>query len=109
MFERVTAWESAPTWRWVQGLEQQYRIAPYYLAGRRESLKPGTPLRGIEDVKGKAKEVVGSMTGRNDLAREGRTQQDRTQAQRDAAKKEAEAEAARGGAQVAEERQKSDQ
>jgi hypothetical protein len=34
MFERVTAWESAPTWRWVQGLEQQYRIAPYYPAGR---------------------------------------------------------------------------
>jgi uncharacterized protein YjbJ (UPF0337 family) len=56
-----------------------------------------------------AKEVVGSMTGRNDLAREGRTQQDKTQAQRDAAKKEAEAEAARGGAKIAEEFQKSHQ
>jgi hypothetical protein len=49
------------------------------------------------------------MTGRNDLAREGRTQQDKTQAQRDAAKKEAEAEASRGGAKMAEEFQKSHQ
>jgi uncharacterized protein YjbJ (UPF0337 family) len=70
---------------------------------------PRTPLRGIEDVKGMAKQVVGSMTGRNDLAREGRTQQDKTQAQRDAAKKEAEAEDARGGAKMAEEFQKSHQ
>jgi hypothetical protein len=49
------------------------------------------------------------MTGRNDLAREGRTQQDKTQAQRDAAKKQAEAEAARGGAKIAGEFQKSHQ
>jgi len=49
------------------------------------------------------------MTGRNDLAREGRTQQDKTQAQRDAARKQAEAEAARGGTKIAEERQTSHQ
>jgi uncharacterized protein YjbJ (UPF0337 family) len=85
------------------------RPVAWWIGNGRESLKPRTPLRGIEDVKGMAKEVVGSMTGRNDLAREGRTQQDKTQAQRDAAKKEAEAEAARGGAKIAEEFQKSHQ
>jgi len=81
----------------------------WWIGNGRDSLKPRTPLRGIEDAKGKAKEVVGSTTGRNDLAREGRTQQDKTQAQRDAAKKQAEAEAARGGAKIAGEFQKSHQ
>jgi uncharacterized protein YjbJ (UPF0337 family) len=63
----------------------------------------------IEDVKGKAKEAVGTVTGRDDLAREGEAQQDKADAQRDVAKKEAEAESARAGAQAAEERQKAEQ
>lgn len=63
----------------------------------------------VEDVKGKAKEVIGTVTGRDDLVREGHAQQDKAEAERDAAKKEAEAEAARAGAAVAEERQKAEQ
>ena len=63
----------------------------------------------IEDVKGKAKEAVGTVTGRDDLVREGEAQQDKADAERDVAKKEAEAESARAGAQAAEERQKAEQ
>ena len=63
----------------------------------------------VEDVKGKAKEAVGTVTGRDDMVREGKAQQDKADAQRDAAKKEAEAEAARGGAKAAEKRQEANQ
>ncbi len=63
----------------------------------------------VEGVKGKAKEVGGTLTGRDDLAQEGKAQQDKADAQRDAGKKEAEAESARGGAKAAEERQKQNQ
>ena len=71
---------------------------------------PGEAVRGVvEDVKGKAKEAVGNVTGRDDLAREGQAQQDKAEAQRNAAKKEAEAEAARGSAKAAEKRQESHQ
>ncbi len=63
----------------------------------------------VEDVKGKAKEAIGTVAGRNDLVDEGKAQQDKADAQRDAAKKEAEAEAARAGAKAAEERQKAHQ
>jgi uncharacterized protein YjbJ (UPF0337 family) len=54
----------------------------------------------VEDVKGKAKEAVGVVTGRDDLEREGEAQQEKAEAQRDAAKKEAEAEAKRGEAEA---------
>lgn len=71
---------------------------------------PEEGVKGVvEDVKGKAKEAVGSVTGRDDLVREGKAQQDKADAQRDAAKKEAEAEAARGGAAAAEKRQQAQQ
>lgn len=63
----------------------------------------------VEGVKGKAKEVIGAVTGRDDVKKEGQAQQDKADAQRDAAKKEAEAEAARGGAEAAEQRQKAHQ
>ncbi|OBK47524.1 CsbD family protein [Mycobacterium paragordonae] len=63
----------------------------------------------VEGVKGKAKEVIGAVTGRDDVKREGQAQQDKADAQRDAAKKEAEAESARGGAEAAEQRQKANQ
>ncbi|HZQ30797.1 MAG TPA: CsbD family protein [Mycobacterium sp.] len=71
---------------------------------------PEEAIKGVvEGVKGKAKEAVGTVAGRNDLVREGQAQQDKADAQRDAAKKEAQAEAARGGAKAAEERQKAEQ
>jgi uncharacterized protein YjbJ (UPF0337 family) len=71
---------------------------------------PEEGIKGVvEDVKGKAKEAVGTVTGRDDLTREGQAQQDKADAQQDAARKEAQAEAARGGAKAAEERQKQEQ
>ncbi|HZQ30164.1 MAG TPA: CsbD family protein [Mycobacterium sp.] len=75
-----------------------------------EKSGPQEGIEGVvEGVKGKAKEVVGTVTGRGDLAEEGEAQQDKADAQRDAARKEAEAESARGGAKAAEERQKENQ
>ena len=71
---------------------------------------PAEAVKGVvEGVKGKAKEAVGAVTGQDNLTREGQAQQDKAEAQRNAAKKEAEAEAARGSAEVAEQRQKSNQ
>ncbi|MET0451173.1 MAG: CsbD family protein [Mycobacterium sp.] len=71
---------------------------------------PAEGVKGVvEDAKGKAKEAVGTVTGRDDLTREGQAQQDKAEAERDVAKKEAEAEAARGAAKTAEERQKANQ
>ena len=59
----------------------------------------------VEDLKGKAKEVAGTVTDNDSLREEGKAQQDKADAQRDVAKKEAEAEAARGAAGAAEARQ----
>ena len=71
---------------------------------------PAEAVKGVvEDAKGKVKEAVGAVAGRDDLTREGQAQQDKAGAQRNAAKKEAEADAARGSAEVAQERQKSNQ
>lgn len=71
---------------------------------------PEEGIKGVvEDVKGKAKEAVGTVTGRGDLTEEGKAQQDKAEAQRDAAAKEAEAEKARGEAKTEEQRQKSHQ
>ena len=71
---------------------------------------PAEAIKGVvEDAKGKAKEVIGTVTGRNDLVNEGKAQQDKAEAQRDAARKEAEAEAARAGAKAAEKRQEANQ
>ncbi len=71
---------------------------------------PEEAVRGVvEGVKGKAKEVIGTVTGRDDLVREGQAQQDKADAQRDAAKHEAKADAARAGAKVAEERERAEQ
>lgn len=71
---------------------------------------PQEAVEGIvEGVKGKVKEVGGSLIGRDDIVREGEAQQDKAEAQRDAARKEAKAEAARGAAKAAEEREKREQ
>jgi uncharacterized protein YjbJ (UPF0337 family) len=75
-----------------------------------ENSGPEEAVKGVvEGAKGKAKEVVGAVAGRDDLYREGRAQQDKAEAQRNAAKKEAEADSARAAAKAAEERQKSEQ
>ena len=71
---------------------------------------PAEGIKGVvEDAKGKAKETVGTVTGRDDMIREGKAQQDKADAQRDVAQKEAEAESARAGAKAAEKRQESNQ
>ena len=71
---------------------------------------PQEGIKGVvEDAKGKAKETVGTVTGRDDMVREGKAQQDKADAQQDAAKKEAEADSARAGAKAAEDRQESEQ
>ncbi|MDT5255745.1 MAG: hypothetical protein QOD10_825 [Mycobacterium sp.] len=71
---------------------------------------PEEAVKGVvEGVKGKAKEVLGALTGRDDVQREGKAQQDKAASQRDAAKKEAEAESARSAAKVNEARQKAEQ
>ncbi|MEU0495600.1 CsbD family protein [Mycobacterium sp. NPDC006124] len=68
---------------------------------------PEAGIKGVvEDVKGKAKEAVGTVTGNDDLSREGEAQQDKAEAERNVAKKEGEAEAARAAAEAAEARQK---
>jgi uncharacterized protein YjbJ (UPF0337 family) len=71
---------------------------------------PEEAVKGaVEGVKGKAKEMIGAVAGRDDLFREGQAQQDKADAQRDAAKKEAEAEASRAAAKAAEGRQQAEQ
>ena len=71
---------------------------------------PEAGLKGVtEDIKGKAKEAVGTVTGRDDVVREGKAQQDKADAQKNVAKKEGEAEAARGAAKAAEKRQEANQ
>jgi uncharacterized protein YjbJ (UPF0337 family) len=83
------------------------------LKGMQMTEKNSGPEEGIkglvEDVKGRAKEAVGTIAGRDDLIREGKAQQDKAEAERDVAKNEAKAEAARGAAKTAEERQKANQ
>lgn len=72
-----------------------------------EKSGPKSGAKGVmEDVKGKAKEAVGAVTGNEDLEREGEAQQDKAEAQRDVAKKEAEAEAARAEEKAHEARQR---
>lgn len=64
-------------------------------------------IRGVvEDVIGKAKEIIGIVISHDGLRKEGRAQQDKAQAQRDVAKKEAQADAARAAESTAEARQK---
>jgi uncharacterized protein YjbJ (UPF0337 family) len=70
----------------------------------------GEAVRGIvEGAKGLVKEVVGTVTGKDNVAEEGQAQQDKARAHRDAAKKEVQAEQARGKAKAQEQRQKTSQ
>ncbi len=63
----------------------------------------------VEDVKGKIKETVGVIAGKDELREEGRAQQEKAEAEREVAKKEAEAEKARATASAHEAVQKSHQ
>jgi uncharacterized protein YjbJ (UPF0337 family) len=63
----------------------------------------------VEDAKGKAKEAAGAVTGKDELRREGRAQQDKAAAQRDVAAKEAQAEKARTEAAAHEAEQRAHQ
>jgi len=63
----------------------------------------------FEDLKGKAKEVVGEVSGNESREREGRAQQDKAQSERDVAKKEAQADKARSEAALHEAEQRAHQ
>ena len=71
---------------------------------------PAAGTKGVvEGVKGKAKEAVGALTGKDELKREGEAQQAKADAQRDVAVKEGEAEKARAEATAHEAEQRSHQ
>ena len=63
----------------------------------------------VEEVKGRAKEAAGSLTGDEDLRDEGRAQQDKAAAEREVAEKEAGAEKARAEATAHEATQRAHQ
>ena len=63
----------------------------------------------VEDLKGKAKDAIGNLTGNQDLEREGEAQQAKADSQREVAAKEAEAEKARAEAQAQEAQQRANQ
>jgi uncharacterized protein YjbJ (UPF0337 family) len=63
----------------------------------------------VEGVKGKAKEAVGAITGKDELKREGEAQQAKADSQREVAVKEGEAEKARAEATAHEAEQRSHQ
>lgn len=72
-----------------------------------EETGPKAGVEGVvEDVKGRAKEAIGAVSGNESLRREGEAQQDKADAERDVAAKEAEAEKARGEARAAEAEQR---
>lgn len=57
---------------------------------------PQAGVKGVvEGVKGKVKEVVGTVTGKEELRREGEAQEEKARALREVAAKEAEADKAR--------------
>ena len=71
---------------------------------------PEAGAKGIvEDLKGKAKDAIGNLTGNDDLEREGEAQQAKADSQREVAAKEAEAEKARAEASAHEAEQRANQ
>jgi uncharacterized protein YjbJ (UPF0337 family) len=62
---------------------------------------PEAGVKGVvEGIKGKAKEAAGAVTGKDELRREGRAQQDKADSQREVAAKEAQADKARADAKA---------
>jgi uncharacterized protein YjbJ (UPF0337 family) len=71
---------------------------------------PEAGAKGIvEDVKGKAKEVAGNVTGNDEMREEGKAQQSKAEAQREVAQNEAKAEKARAEAEAQEAQQRAAQ
>ena len=71
---------------------------------------PEAGVKGVvEGVKGKAKEVIGAVTGKDELRREGEAQEEKAGALRDVAVKEAEADKARVEANAHEAEQRTHQ
>jgi uncharacterized protein YjbJ (UPF0337 family) len=71
---------------------------------------PAAAVSGVvEAVKGKVKEAVGAVTGKDELRKEGIAQQDKAEAEREVAIKEAAAEKARAEADAHEAEQRSHQ
>ena len=71
---------------------------------------PEAGAKGIvEDLKGKAKDAIGNVTGNQDLEQEGEAQQAKADSQREVAAKEAEAEKARAEAEAQEAQQRANQ
>lgn len=71
---------------------------------------PESGAKGVvEDLKGKAKEAAGVLSGDEDLEREGEAQRKKADAQRKVAKHEAEADAARAEAKAREAEQRARQ
>ena len=68
---------------------------------------PASGAKGVvEDIKGKAKEVIGEVTGDDSKEREGRAQQEKAQSQRDVTKHETKTETARSETSVHEAEQR---
>ncbi len=75
-----------------------------------KSSGPEAAVKGVaEDVKGRAKEGIGAVTGNERLKDEGQAQQDKAAADRKVAQKEAEADAARAESEANEARQRAAQ
>jgi uncharacterized protein YjbJ (UPF0337 family) len=71
---------------------------------------PEAGAKGIvEEVKGRAKEAAGTVTGNERMKNEGQAQQDKADAEREVAGKEAEAEKARAKAEAKEAEQRAHQ
>jgi len=71
---------------------------------------PEAGIKGVvEGVKGKAKEVIGAVTGKEKLRREGEAQGEKAEALREVAVKEAEADKARVEAKAHEAEQRTHQ
>ena len=71
---------------------------------------PEAGVKGVvEDVKGRAKEGIGAVTGNERLKDEGQAQQDKAAADREVARKEAEADKARAESRAHEARQRANQ
>jgi uncharacterized protein YjbJ (UPF0337 family) len=71
---------------------------------------PEAAVKGVvEGVKGKAKEIIGAVTGKDELRREGEAQGEKAGALRDVAVKEAEADKARVEAKAHEAQQRAHQ
>ena len=71
---------------------------------------PKAGAKGVtEEIKGRAKEAAGAVTGNRSLEKEGNAQREKADAQRDVARKEAEAQAARARAEAKEAEQRSHQ